>query len=199
MPADTVSTASSWTEDIDQLLENIRHNSVVLSQEYKRQYFALKSALQYFKLPVIVISTFNASLSVGLQPYCEQGTISVITCLLALVCSVIGSVELYMEIAKRMSDSLALSKDYYHLSVSIYKVLQLAHDNRPSDSRIVLEDFWNTYCKLAEQGHLIDQRISDKLTELKDETMMMVRQKSMSFPSTPKPTGLTIETISERV
>lgn len=196
---DTASTASSWTDDIDQLLENIRHNSVVLSNEYKRQYFSLKSSLQYYKLPVIVISTFNASLSVGLQPYCEQQTISVITCLLALICSVIGSVELYMEIAKRMSDSLSLSKDYYHLSVGIYKVLVLSHDNRPSDSRIVLEEFWNTYCKLAEHGHLIDNSIRDKLTEIRDESLALVRQKSMSFPATPKAVGLTIETMSDKV
>lgn len=183
------STISSWTEDIDHLLEHIRCNAVLLSTEHKKRYFYLKSVLQYFKLPIIIISTFNASLSVGLQPYTDQGSISVITCLLALVCSVIGSIELYLGIQKQMEDSLTLSKDYYHLAVSIYKVLILTHENRPSDSRIVLEDFWNQYTKLAETGHLLDKRVIDKLTEIKEENIgLLGRAKSSSLLSNIPPT-----------
>lgn len=188
---DSESSTSSWTDDIDSLLEDIRHNSVVLSKAYKDRYFQLGYILQFYKLPIIIISTFNASLSVGLQPYCEQQTISVITCLLALICSVVGSIELYLGIQKGMEDSLAVSKDYYHLAVSVYKVLTLAHDNRPADSRIVLEDFWNTYTKLAETAHLIDNRIIDRLTVIRENAALglLTRARSMTLAPPPTPTS----------
>lgn len=185
----SVDTESSWTQDIDKILGDIRHNSVLLSKAYKERYFRLQHILQYFKLPIIIISTFNASLSVGLQNYTEQQNISVITCLLALVCSVVGSVELYLGIQKGMEDSLSFSKDYYHLAVNIYKVLALSHDNRPHDSRIVLEDFWNLYTKLAETSHLLDKRILDKLTEIEEPNGFGISSKNIrlkiDIPSTP--------------
>ena len=196
---DSIDTASSWTEDIDHILNDIRHNSVLLSKAYKDRYFYLRHILQYFKLPTIIISTFNASLSVGLQPYAEQSTISVITCLLALICSVVGSVELYLGIQKGMEDSLSFSKDYYHLAVSVYKVLTLSHDNRPSDSRIVLEDFWNVYTKLAETSHLLDRRILDKLTVIDDINTVGILSRTKSLldlPPTPKASEKVLNQVS---
>lgn len=161
-----MSEESSWTNDIDEILENIRTNSIILSKEHKNKYFKLKYILQFFKLPIIVISAFNSAFSVALQPYTEQQNISVINCGLALLCSIIGSIELYMGLSKRLEDELLVSKEYYLLSINVYKILNLEHGNRPSDSRIVLEQFWNDYSKLMEKSHLIDKKVIDNLQPL---------------------------------
>ena len=58
---------NDWTPDIEIVLENIRINSVLLSKEHSKRYFALKQTLQYFRLPVIIISGINSIVSVGLQ------------------------------------------------------------------------------------------------------------------------------------
>ena len=93
---------TDWTPDIEAVLENLRINCVTLSKEHKKQYFQLKYILQYFRLPVIIISGINSIVSVGLQPYATQEAISMTTCVLALVCSIIGSIELYLAIQKSM-------------------------------------------------------------------------------------------------
>jgi len=154
---------SSWSSDIDTILDHIRTNAIEMSKEHKRKYFYLKYILQYFKLPIIIISAFNSAFCVALQPYTQQQNISVINCALALMCSIIGSIEIYLGVSKRVEDEVLISKEYYLLSINIYKILSLDHSNRPNDSRIVLEGFWNDYSKLIEKSHLLQCKLADSL------------------------------------
>jgi hypothetical protein len=71
---------NDWCSDIENFLENIRINSVIFSNEHKRRYFTLNEKLKYYRLPVIVLSGINSIISVGLQPYIDQGSISMLTC-----------------------------------------------------------------------------------------------------------------------
>jgi hypothetical protein len=157
---------TDWTPDIENVLDNIRINSVILSNEHKNKYFHLKTILRYFRLPVIIISGINSIVSVGLQPYIEQGIISIMTCLLALVCSIIGSIELYLAIQKGMENELVISKDYYILSVDIYKTLTLSKKHRPIPAKDYLDKKYNDYIKLFENSNLLAKELTDKLNPL---------------------------------
>ena len=64
-----------WTDDIDEVLNNIRINCVLLSKLHKQRYFELKSTLKYYRLPVIILNGANSIIAVGLQPYATQGAI----------------------------------------------------------------------------------------------------------------------------
>jgi hypothetical protein len=157
---------NDWTTDMECILENIRVNSVILSKEHKRRYFDLKENLKYYRLPVIVLSGINSIVSVGLQPYIEQGAISVITCLLALICSIIGSIELYLAIQKGMESELISQRDYYLLSVDIFKTISLSKEHRPIPAKEYLERCYNTYCKLIESSNALAKSVEDKLCPL---------------------------------
>jgi hypothetical protein len=157
---------NDWSPDIESVLENIRVNSVILSKEHKRNYFGLKENLKYYRLPVIVLSGINSIVSVGLQPYLQQGAISIATCLLALVCSIIGSIELYLAIQKGMESELISQRDYYLLSVDIFKTLSLAKEHRPIPAKEYLEKCYNTYCKLMESSNALAKKVEDKLCPL---------------------------------
>lgn len=155
-----------WTTDIEGVLENIRINCVILSNEHKKRYFQLKNTLQYFRLPVIILSGINSIVSVGLQNYLEQQTISMMTCLLALVCSIIGSIELYLAVQKSMELELLSSKEYYLLGIDIYKTLSLHAPIRPIPAKEYLERNYEQYCKLTENSLLIVKKLEDKLTPI---------------------------------
>jgi hypothetical protein len=157
---------SDWTVDIENVLEQIRVNSVLLSKEHKKRYFYLTEILRYFRLPVIIVSGINSIISVGLQPYLEQETISMMTCLLALLCSIIGSVELYLTIQKSMENELISSKDYYLLSIDIHKTLTLGKEHRPIPAKEYLDEKYNDYVKLFENSNLLARKVIDKLNPL---------------------------------
>ena len=155
-----------WTSDIEQLLEKIRINSVILSKEHKKKFFYLNNLLRYFRVPIIVISGVSSIISVGFQPYINQSVISMITCLLSLLCSIIGSIELYLAIEKQMENELISSKDYYILSIDIFKILNLNVENRNPDSKAYLEEKYSEYCELMKKSDTIEKKLLDQLTTL---------------------------------
>jgi hypothetical protein len=169
---------NDWSEDIDKLLDNIRINSVLFSKEYKKQYFYLKNNLQYFRLPVIILSGINSIISVGLQSYLKQSNISIMTCLVSLTCSVIGSIELYLAVQKSMESCLISQRDFYLLSVDIYKTLSLKREHRPIPAKEYLEKQFNCYCKLIENSDTIKKKIQDKLQIIDDTGIERIDSKS---------------------
>ena len=157
------SVNGEWSSDIENVLEQIRINSVIMSKEHKTKFLNLKGTLRYFRVPVILISSIASVSSVGLQPYIDQQLISVITCLLSLTCGIIGSIELFLAIQSRMENELMASKDYYILSIEIFKVLTLDRENRSTDGKAFLETSYGTYVKLIENSNIIDKKIADML------------------------------------
>jgi hypothetical protein len=155
---------NDWTEDIETVLESIRYNCVLLSNEHKSRFFTLKENLKYYRLPVIVLSGLNSIFSVGLQPYAEQQVISMITCLLALVCSIIGSVELFLQVQVGMEQEMISQREYYLLGVDIFKTLALSKQHRPVPAKEYLEKMYSDYCKLIENSNAVAKSLDDKLT-----------------------------------
>jgi hypothetical protein len=154
---------ASWTNDIDNLLNNIRINCLLLCKAHKKRYFANKDRLIWYRLPVIVLNGGNSIISVGLQPYADQGVISLTTSLIALTCGIIGSIELYLGIQKKLESDLISQRDYYLLSVDIYKTLSLKSENRPIPAKDFLEKTYNIYTKLIESSETLLKKIDDKL------------------------------------
>ncbi len=155
-----------WTEDIDHVLNNIRINCIILSKLHKQRYFELKSNLKYYRLPVIILNGANSIIAVGLQPYADQGTISLATSLIALTCGIIGSIELYLGIQKRLENDMISQRDYYLLGVDIYKTLSLNKNNRPIPAKDFLEKSYNTYTKLIESSSTLARVKGDKLIQI---------------------------------
>tara|TARA_B110000285_G_scaffold175618_1_gene197032 strand:- start:6283 stop:7113 length:831 start_codon:yes stop_codon:yes gene_type:complete len=153
-------------EDIENILENIRFNCVIMSEQHKRKFIYLKGILRYFRIPIIILSGLNSVIAVGLQPYIEQGLISVITCLVSLVCGIIGSIELYLSIQSQMENELVTSKEYYLLGIEIYKLLSLHIVNRSVDIKAFMEEKFSQYQKLIEKSNVIVNHYTDKLTQL---------------------------------
>ena len=115
-------------------------------------------------VPVIIISGFNSVISVGLQSYLEQASISAMTCLLALFCGIIGSIELFLGIQQQMENELVCSKDFYLLAIDIFKMLSLQANNRNVDGKTYLDEKYQIYIKLVENSALLRRKINDSLT-----------------------------------
>jgi len=152
--------------DIEIVLDKIRENCVILSNRHKRNYIALKSMLKYYRIPAIIFSALNVFASVGLQPYIQQGYISLITCGISLISGVIGSIELFNGIQNSLELELNSSKDFYILGIDIFRLLSLKEENRGVDLKAYLEEKYQVYCKLIEQSNIVDKTMIDKLTPM---------------------------------
>ena len=55
----------------------------------------------------------------------SQKNVSAVNCMLSLCCGVISSLQLYLNISEMMELNATMSKEFYTLSISIYKYLHL--------------------------------------------------------------------------
>jgi len=179
---------TTWTDDIDGVLNNIRVNCVILNKLHKQRYFELQSTLKYYRLPVIILNGANSIIAVGLQPYATQGAISLSTSLIALTCGIIGSIELYFGIQKRLENHLISQRDYYLLSVDIFKTLSLDRANRPIPAKDFLEKSYNTYTKLTESSATLSKVKGDTLIPI-DLNIIDNNDSNEVVVLTPKPNG----------
>jgi hypothetical protein len=159
-----------WKPDIETILEKIRINSVILSEHHKERYYHYKSYLKYFKLPLIVLSSVNSIVAVGLNTYLEQSTISLLTCLLSLSTAIIGSVEMYLKVQSNMETELIASRNFKLLAYDIFKTMTLEPNNRVNNAKLFLDEKYNEYVKLVENSNLIhSKKVVDVLTPIQKE------------------------------
>lgn len=154
---------ADWNKKIEDVLDNIRINSLYLSSKHKARYFSLSNSIKWYRLPIIILSGVNSIVAVGLQPYIEQGIISLTNSLIALLCGIIGSIELYLKKNSRMEADLISYTQFYLLSVEIYKTLSLLKENRPIPAKEYLQKIFNEYTKLIESSNPLETAITDKL------------------------------------
>ena len=87
-----------------------------------------------------------------------------------------------MKIQENMEVELVAQKDFYILSISIYKVLQLDEENRNIDMKLFLEETFANYQKLIENSNVVAKKIQDKLTVIDVENSGYVSASSSSSP-----------------
>jgi hypothetical protein len=176
--------------DIENLLDRIRMNSVLMSKYHKKRYMSLKETLKIFKIPIIIFSSVNSILSVGLQSYVEQGIISAVVSFISLVVGILGSVELYLRIQENMEVELIAQRDFYLLGIGIYKVLQLDEENRSLDMKLYLEEVFSQYQKLIENSNVVVKSIQDQLTLTDIERKVTSKEPRPLVLSSPSPSSL---------
>lgn len=172
--------------DIDIILDKIRDNCSILASYHRKRYLSLKSKLKFYRIPIITLSALNSIAAVSFQNFIEQKYISLINMFFSLLVGIIGSIEMFYQISTQMEVELVGSKDFYVLSIDIFKYLSTNHQKREINENTFLSDVWARYVKLIETSYVLKKKIDDKLAAL-------------SMPSTnlQSSTDLFVDTSSE--
>lgn len=154
---------TDWSDDIEIVLKEILENCSLISEHHKHSYLELQHTLKYFKIPVITISAVNSVFSFALLAWLKQSVVTSINCFLSLTCSIISSIELYLNIAKRSDVELTSYKNYYLLSVKINSVLKLDRQNRTPEPKLFFSEILNEYNSLFTESNVNGLGTLDKL------------------------------------
>ncbi len=152
-----------WGEDIENMLLKIHDVSNELSDYHKKKYYSYKNILKYFKIPIIICSSINSVIAVGMNQYLKQRTVSVINCILSLFIAIIGSIEIYLGIQKTMEIELDSSKEYKILAYDILKTLSIDRINRTEDGKEYLNTQYSKFIKLIESSTLTEKRLKKEM------------------------------------
>ena len=170
---------NKWSDDIEDLCEHIRKNSIILERVHKKNYFYYKGTLKYFRIPSIILNGMNSVLAVSLSAYVIQSTASLTNCVISLFIAIISSMEAFFQIQQNMENELMISKDYYILAIDIFKTLNLTRELRAVGGITFLDETMAKYQKLMEKSNLYERKIHDQLTPI-ESTLLK------SKPLTPR-------------
>lgn len=155
-----------WSEDVENILKKLRLNSLLRSKYHKISYFNMSKMLKYFRIPVIFLSGVSSVFSIALQMYIPVQTASLICCFISLIVGIIGSIEMFLQIQKRMEIDLHNSKSFSTLATDITKILNLSKENRTIDGITYLDEKMNEYNSLVDLSIVVDLQLHEKILEL---------------------------------
>ena len=184
---------SDWNLELISILNKIRLNSIFLSEKHRKRFLEYKSISKYFDLPVIIFSVFSSSFgSISAVP---QNKRSLITTSISMFITVLTSIKLYLNLNNSINDEIALSKDFYILSISIFKILNLKQEDRGVQPLQFLNVSYSLYVKLIEQSSLLRNNIKhDELTKIDTTKYFHSSSSSSSLSSTESNILITNET-----
>jgi len=160
-------TYLGWSEDVEQLSKDIENNASKLSAIHKQNYLSLHQQQKYFKIPIIILSSCNSIFAVGLNSYLTQDLVSSINCILSLICSIISSIELYINLQKRIENELMSYRAYYLLGIKINNCLKLDREHRTEANGVqFLIEVENEYKTLFNDSLVNNREIEDKLSSV---------------------------------
>ena len=163
-----------WSDTEYNILENVRINSVNLSEYHRKRYYHFKSYAKYFDLPILFLSSFSASFLMGANVYLDQNTINLIGCGFNTCITLISSVKLYLNINENMKLENDMSKEFYTLAIDIYKTLSLNPEERGESGLSYLHKKYNQYSKLVESSNLLKSRFkTDQLVVIPPNLLMV--------------------------
>jgi len=151
-----------WTENIINILNRIRHNSVLLTKKHQLRYIYYNSISKYFDIPIIILSVFSSSFT-SLN-IIDPTKAVVITTGISMVITVLSSIKLYLNLSNNINEEIQLSKAYYLLSINIYKELIL----KKTDAILFLEESFSEYSKLTERSSVLYKNIKSDLLTIND-------------------------------
>ena len=171
--------SDTWNGELMRLLEKIRVNSYVLSEKHRKRFIQYSSWSKYFDLPVIVCSVFSSSFaSLGAVPSSES---AMITTSISMFIAILTSMKLYLNLSSNINDEISLSKDFYILSVSIYKMIRLKEEDRKITPLDFLNQSYSAYVKLIETSSLLQHSMKkDELAEVNVSDYLSLKSTSSS-------------------
>ena len=148
----------TWNDEIIIILNNVRVNSLNLSEYHRRNYFSYRELSKWFDVPIIITSTLAGSFSVGATPYLDQGYISLISCSASMFITILSSIKLYLNISDNLQSESDMARKFYVLAFEIYKIINLPDEKRGINSSEILNSKYNQYIKLYEESNLLKRR-----------------------------------------
>ena len=180
--------SNGWTNEIEAILKQISDKSYEMSNTHKKNYFEISNKLKYFRIPIIILSGINSVVSVGLTEYLDQSTISAITCLLALIVGIIGSIELFLKLNESLQSEYNSGKEFGLLHVNIAKMLMLSRAERSISGQDYLNDVFGQYLTLIGSSNLIVSNVLHhgyvhKVEPIKISVIDQIKNKMSPSPS----------------
>jgi len=104
-----------------------------------------------------VLSVFSGSFSVGSDGFLNQELISIVSCSISMLITILTSIKLYMKIQENSTQEQELAVSFKTLALDIFKTLSLPEEDRGIDGLIYLNKTYGKYVNLVENSQILNK------------------------------------------
>lgn len=159
----TKSDNARWHPDEQEFLAKLEQQCNTYQEYHNKDHIYYQKLASKFNIPILIVSAVNALTAVALNSFIAQEYVSVLNAVLSAGTGVLGSVQLYMKISEKMTNSVRAATLMKRLALKISKELSIAPENRLTDGQAFLGDCFAEFNTALEQGNPIEKGLFNHL------------------------------------
>jgi hypothetical protein len=152
-----------WNNHQEDYLKKLHFQSIENYKFWNKKNLKYQRISKYFNIPILVISAMNSLFAMILQNYIGQDLTSITNAVLSVLTAILGSVQLFLKINEKVSNSLIVSMKFHKLSIKISKELCINRDDRATNGNTFVQDVFNEYNDILEKSGCVDKVLKDYL------------------------------------
>lgn len=117
-----------------------------------------------FNIPILVLSSVNALTAISLNSFLNQEYVSILNAVLSAFCGILGSIQLYMKLNEKMSNSLRAAILMKRLALKISKELSVDRELRATEGQAFTQECFAEFNTALEQGNVIEKKMKNYLS-----------------------------------
>ena len=159
----TKTDGARWHPDEQEFLSKLEHQCNLYQEHHNKDHMYYQKLASKFNVPILVISALNALCAIALNDFLAQKYVSILNAVLSSGTGVLGSVQLYLKINEKMTNSIRASLLMKRLALKISKELSIEPENRVTDGQAFLSDCFAEFNTALEQGNPVEKSLENHL------------------------------------
>ena len=147
-----------WHEDEQKFLEKLEQQCNAYYEHHNKDHLYYQKLASRFNIPILIISALNALCAIALNDFLSQKYVSILNAILSAGTGVLGSIQLYMKISEKMTNSVRAATLMKRLALKISKELSIDMEHRKTDGQGFMTDCFAEFNTAFEQGNPIEKR-----------------------------------------
>jgi len=156
----------TWTTEEEVFLTNLEKQCNDYYKHNVQEYTYYNGMSSKFNIPILVVSALNALCAISLNDFLSQKFVSILNAILSAGTGILGSIQLYMKLNEKMTNSLRASINFKKLALKISKELTIARKDRTTEGQTFLADCFSEFNTVLEQGNPIEVKIRNHMAYL---------------------------------
>ena len=155
-----------WNEEHEHILESLQRSCFRLSKEYKQKYFKLRDTLQWYRIPIIIISSIGGFLSLsnsGYIPPFYNKWVSLFVGFTNLTVTIISLVESFKKIDTRMNGSYTTYVNFQKLHDEISIIKRIPPNERENNGNDTINGLFSKYESYFSDAPILRKLINDDI------------------------------------
>lgn len=150
---------SKWHFEEHDLLDKLEKQCNELYRHAIKEYTYYNKMASRFNVPILVISAMNALCAISLNDFLEQKYVSILNAVLSAGTGVLGSIQLYLKLNEKMTNSLRSSINVKKLAIKISKEIKLKPIDRSTNGHDFMSECYAEFNTILEQGNPIEKKL----------------------------------------